>query len=476
MDKMEMRTPNMADENLKKLMDLFPNIVTETIDEKGNVVRAIDKDKLEQEISTKVIEGKAERYEFIWPEKKQSIIAANAPTTNTLRPCVEESVNFDTTKNLYIEGDNLEVLKILQETYLGKVKMIYIDPPYNTGSDFVYEDDFAEDMDEYMDRSGQFDEEGNRLYVNKESNGRFHTDWLNMMYPRLKMARNLLSEDGVIFISIDDNEQENLKKICDEIFGERNFIAQIIIDQTPKNDPLLIATSHEYMLCYVKNISKAKEIQWGSLHPLNRELNDLVQGLDKFEAEKALAKYYEENELKKDNISNYKFVDEGGIYRWGPLDDPQEQGPRDERINPKTGNPLKIPTRGWSTSVETWNEWVENNLIEFPEKDDTLASKKIYLNMDKYEVARSVIKLQGRKATSDLEKLFDGKKVFNNPKSVEIIKDHIENLNDKNAVVMDFFSGFRVIIVIEANSYVNIRSSRLLPKFKTQKINSWCAA
>lgn len=255
---MDMQTPNMADENLKKLMDLFPNIVTETIGEDGNVVRAIDKDKLEQEISTKVIEGKEERYEFIWPEKKKSIIAANAPTTNTLRPCVEESVNFDTTKNLYIEGDNLEVLKILQETYLGKVKMIYIDPPYNTGSDFVYEDDFAEDMDEYIERSGQLDEEGNQLVVNKESNGRFHTDWLNMMYPRLKMARNLLSDDGVIFISIDDGEQANLKKICDEVFGEINFINSVSIKMSELSGTKMANVNKypklkETLLIYSKN-------------------------------------------------------------------------------------------------------------------------------------------------------------------------------------------------------------------------------
>lgn len=216
-----MQTPNMADGKLKKLIEIFPNIVTETIDEDGNVVRAIDKDILEQEISTKVVEGREERYQFTWPDKKQAILAANAPISKTLRPCREESKNFDTTENLYIEGDNLEVLKLLQETYLGQIKMIYIDPPYNTGKDFVYNDDFKQMTGEYLDESGQFDEEGNRLEKNLESNGRFHTDWLNMIYPRLKLARNLLSDDGVIFISMDDNEYANLKKVCDEIFGEK---------------------------------------------------------------------------------------------------------------------------------------------------------------------------------------------------------------------------------------------------------------
>lgn len=212
MDKLKMETANKADENFKMLAEMFPNAVTETIDENGEVVRAIDKDVLMQEISCKVVDGNEERYQFTWPDKKKSVLLANAPINKTLRPCREESVDFDTTENLYIEGDNLEVLKLLQETYLGKIKMIYIDPPYNTGHDFVYADNFTQSTDEYLDISGQFDDEGNRLVQNTESNGRFHTDWLNMIYPRLKLAKTLLSEDGIIFISIDENEVENIKK------------------------------------------------------------------------------------------------------------------------------------------------------------------------------------------------------------------------------------------------------------------------
>lgn len=220
-----MRTSNKADENYKKLAEMFPNAVTEAIDETtGKVVRAIDKDVLMQEISCKVVDGNEERYQFTWPDKKKSVLLANAPINKTLRPCREESVDFDGTENLYIEGDNLEVLKLLQETYLGKIKMIYIDPPYNTGNDFVYEDDFAENTDEYLANSGQFDDEGNRLVQNTESNGRFHTDWLNMIYPRLKIAKDLLTEDGVILVHIDDNEYENLTKLGNEVFGEANFI------------------------------------------------------------------------------------------------------------------------------------------------------------------------------------------------------------------------------------------------------------
>lgn len=224
MDKLKMQTANKADENFKKLAAMFPNAVTETIDENGEVVRAIDKDVLMQEISCKVVDGNEERYQFTWPDKKKSVLLANAPINKTLRPCREESVDFDNTENLYIEGDNLEVLKLLQETYLGKIKMIYIDPPYNTGNDFVYEDNFAQSTEEYLENSGLFDDEGNRLVKNLDSNGRFHTDWLNMIYPRLKIAKDLLSDDGVIFISIDDNEATNMKKICDEIFGASNYL------------------------------------------------------------------------------------------------------------------------------------------------------------------------------------------------------------------------------------------------------------
>ena len=235
MDKLKMHTPNKADENFKKLAALFPNAVTETLDENGEVVRAIDKDVLMQEISCTVVDGKEERYQFTWPDKKKSVLLANAPISKTLRPCREESVDFDTTENLYIEGDNLEVLKLLQETYLGKIKMIYIDPPYNTGNDFVYEDDFAQSTEDYLANSGQFDDEGNRLVKNLDSNGRFHTDWLNMIYPRLKLAKDLMTDDGAIFVSLDDGEVENLKKVCNEIFGADNYRNTILVRRRIKS-------------------------------------------------------------------------------------------------------------------------------------------------------------------------------------------------------------------------------------------------
>lgn len=267
MDKLKMHTPNKADENFKKLVALFPNAVTETIDENGEVVRAIDKDLLMQEISCTVVEGKEERYQFTWPDKKKSVLLANAPISKTLRPCREESVGKDGTpggfdsENLYIEGDNLEVLKLLQETYLGKIKMIYIDPPYNTGNDFVYEDDFAQSTDEYMANSGQFDNEGNRLVKNLDSNGRFHTDWLNMLFPRLKLAKDLLSEDGFIAISIGEEESDNLRKVCDEVFGQQNFRNILEVRRYDKNLNLQFASEGlstmnvglEYIYIYSRN-------------------------------------------------------------------------------------------------------------------------------------------------------------------------------------------------------------------------------
>ena len=254
MDKLNMQTTNIVDENIKRIGELFPNCLTERLNDEGKPEVAIDFDQLRQELSKDIVEGAEERYQFTWPDKRNAIRLANAPTTDTLRPCREESVDFDNTQNLYIEGDNLEVLKLLRENYLGKVKMIYIDPPYNTGNDFVYNDDFAQTTGEYIHNSGQEDEEGNRLVANTESNGRFHTDWLNMIYPRLKVAKDLLSEDGVIFISIDDNEVENLKKVCDEIFGSSNFVAQFSWQKvySPKNNNTGISSEVEYIISYSK--------------------------------------------------------------------------------------------------------------------------------------------------------------------------------------------------------------------------------
>ncbi|MBN4063516.1 site-specific DNA-methyltransferase, partial [Cardiobacterium sp. AH-315-I02] len=259
MDKLKMHSKDFVDQNVTKLAELFPNCVTEKKNDKGEIVHAIDFDALRQEFSDTIVEGQQERYSLNWPGKREALVTANTPISKTLRPCREESVDFDTTKNVFIEGDNLDALKLLQETYLNKIKMIYIDPPYNTGNDFIYKDNFTADKGEYEEASGQRDEDGGRLVANSDSNGRFHSDWLSMMYPRLKLSRNLLREDGVIFISIGDNEQSNLKRLCDEVFGEDNFINQISVKAKPSSgasgggEDIKLKKNIEYLLCYCRS-------------------------------------------------------------------------------------------------------------------------------------------------------------------------------------------------------------------------------
>lgn len=420
MTKLKMRTQNKADENYKKLAELFPNAVTETIDETtGEVVRAIDKDVLMQEINTHVVDGKEERYQFTWPDKKKSVLLANSPIAETLRPCRDESVDFDNTENLYIEGDNLDVLKLLQETYLGKVKMIYIDPPYNTGNDFVYNDDFSESIDDFLDRSGQFDEDGNRLFHNTESNGRFHTDWLNMIYPRLKIARNLLSDDGVIFISIDDNEQENLKKICDEILGSQNFVAQVIWERafSPINLMKHFSPSHDYILCYAKNI----ELAICNGIPRSEEANDRYSNPDN---------------------------DPRGVWSSSDI----SVGPAvQENVYPITtpsGRVVEPPAgRSWRLSKNAFLERLHDNRIWFgPDGNGVPRIKRFLSELKKSGITPMTIwkhtevdHSQG--ATQKLAKLFDGKKFFDYPKSVELIKRCLQLYSDSDCYIIDFFSG-----------------------------------
>ena len=288
MEKLSMQTTDVVDENVKRIGELFPNCLTEVKDEKGRPQVAIDFDQLRQELSKNIVEGPEERYQFTWPDKRNAIRLANAPTTDTLRPCREESVDFDNTQNLYIEGDNLQVLKLLRENYLGKVKMIYIDPPYNTGNDFVYNDNFDQDKQEYVHNSGQYDEQGNQLVTNTESNGRFHTDWLNMIYPRLKVAKDLLSEDGVIFISINDCEVHNLKKICNEIFGEKRFITSFVWEKGKEggNDSSIMRSHYESILFYCKNNTSNNVINLDekdtSRHILKDKEQNLVKGIESY--------------------------------------------------------------------------------------------------------------------------------------------------------------------------------------------------
>ena len=420
MDKLKMHTPNKADENFKKLAALFPNAVTETIDENGEVVRAIDKDVLMQEISCTVVDGKEERYQFTWPDKKKSMLLANAPINKTLRPCREESVNFDTTENLYIEGDNLEVLKLLQETYLGKIKMIYIDPPYNTGNDFVYEDDFAQTTDEYLTNSGQYDDIGNRMVTNTESNGRFHTDWLNMIYPRLKLSKDLLTEDGVIFISLDDKEFDNLKKISNEIFGEKNFIECLIWKKraTPPNDKN-IGRIHEFILCYAKNIEAV------SLGLLPRD-------------EKSISRYSNPDNDKRGPwvASDLSANGKGGrivqscIY---PI------------VNPENGKEY-YPSDGrcWLFNKEKMLSWIKEGRVSFRETTGAPFLKRYLSEVRQGLTLPTIMTEFGYSQTSAAEgdKLFGKKGIFEYAKPTTLINPLIRiGAPNKDDIVFDFFSG-----------------------------------
>lgn len=446
MNRLRMQTKNRADENFAKLAALFPNAVTETVDIDGNLVRAIDKDVLMQEISTYVVEGKDERYQFTWPDKRKAILAANAPSMNTLRPCIGESYgDFNTTENLYIEGDNLEVLKLLQENYLDTVKLIYIDPPYNTGKEFVYPDKFSQTTSEYMLRSGQYNEDGNRLSANMESNGRFHTDWLNMMYPRLKIARNLLAKDGVIFISIDQNEVENLKKICCELFGSINFVGEIIWQSATDNNPRQISTEHEYILCFAKDVNfltpwfvesdKAQKIN-AQYKLIKHKTTDIA------EQQKLLRQWIKANETDLKGVSHYNNVDERGVYSNSTNSSNTKPGGYTfDIIHPVTGKPCVKPEFGWRWTETTFWDYDKVGDIEWGKDETTQPHVKKRIETVK-EQFKSIYYEDGRASTKQLEQLLGGKKIFDNPKSVSLLSRIIGfAAPDDDCIILDFFSG-----------------------------------
>lgn len=421
MDKLKMHTPNRADENFKKLATLFPNAVTETINENGEVVRAIDKDVLMQEISCTVVDGNEERYQFTWPDKKKSVLLANAPIAKTLRPCREESVGKDGTlggfdsENLYIEGDNLEVLKLLQETYLGKVKMIYIDPPYNTGHDFVYEDNFAQSTEEYLANSGQFDEEGKRLVTNTESNGRFHTDWLNMIYPRLRLAKDLLDSDGVIFISIDNRESANLRKLCNEVFGESCFITDAIwrSSDNSNNDAKQFSNDYNSTLVYSKNPIWQPQKQ--------------------------------SDEEKRKHFKNPDNDPRGPYFDGNPLNSPNYRENLCYEITSPQGFTIQPPKNGWRWSKETLNEKIKMGEIRFTEDGKNIRRRTYLCDMAGLPPSNLWIDLDktghNRQAKYELLKLLP-EDVFDTPKPVKLIS-YILGLipNGNDGIYLDFFSG-----------------------------------
>ena len=426
MDKLQMQSKNLVDENISKIAELFPNCITEGKDENGKLTRLVDFDLLKQELSKEIVEGNDERYTLNWAGKKQAILTANSPINATLRPCKEESVDFDNTKNLYIEGDNLDVLKLLRETYLNKVKMIYIDPPYNTGNDFVYEDDFASSTEDYLQASKSYDDQGNRMFQNNDSNGRFHSDWLSMMYSRLKISRDLLADNGVIFISIDDNEITNLKRVCDEIYGEKNYVATFPWrKRTAKSDvPFGVSQDYEWIVCYAKS----------------EQFKASVDGKER--------KYYETDDFP------------GRPWR---IHDMTKQTTASERpnsyftmINPKTGDEYPCdPNRTWRITKDTFQQYYEANEIVFPGDYDFLKiSKPVARYFKDKDMAKDGEDF-GRVALStklpdDVGMSQDGtkemKEIFSNipfpfPKSTKLMKYLISAVTKENDIILDFFSG-----------------------------------
>ena len=420
MDKLRMQSSNGVEDNITKIAQLFPDCVTETVDERsGQPKHLIDFEKLKQNLSDSVMSESAERYQFTWPDKSKAILLANSPINATLRPCREDSVDFNNTQNLYIEGDNLDVLKCLKETYLHKVKMIYIDPPYNTGNDFVY-DDFAQSSEEYLANSGQFDEQGNRMFTNAESNGRFHTDWLNMIYPRLKVARDLLTDDGVIFISIDDNEVENLRKVCDEVFGEQNFIATLIWERAfaPKNDAKFISSSHDYIVMCAKRIENFK-----------------IGRLER--TQEANARY--------SNPDN----DPRGVWTSGDMLVKTYNKSCDYPITTPSGKIVNpVPGRCWRFSEESFLEKVKDNRIWFGPEGNGVPRVKRFLSELKFEgMAPTSILFHkevghSQEGSKEVTALFGDKGVFDGPKPVRLLQRLLTLANlDDNSIILDFFSG-----------------------------------
>ncbi len=417
MEKMRMESVDMTAQNIDKIAALFPNCITETKDENGHLKKVINFELLRQMLSGEVLEGD-ETYEFTWVGKKAAIVEANKPIRKTLRPCVEDSVNWDTTENLYIEGDNLDVLKMLQESYLGAVKVIYIDPPYNTGSDFVYRDDFGMTRDEYDEQIGAFDEDANRLFKNTDSNGRFHSDWCSMVYSRLLLSRNLLSDDGVIFISIDDHEQQNLKKICDEVFGEGNFLAQIVWERaySPVNLKKHFSESHDYILCYAKNMNSAV---CNGL-PRSSEANDRYSNPDD---------------------------DPRGVWKSSDLSvGPIVQSKVYEITTPSGRKVLPPSGYCWRLDRKTFDQYVADNRIWFGADGNNVPSIKRFLSEVKQGITPMTIWKytevgHSQDATKRLKDIFGGKAYFDYPKPVDLVKRCIQLYSDTECIVLDFFSG-----------------------------------
>lgn len=468
---------NIAEQRKQELKQLFPGAFTEMRNENGELVEAIDFERLKAELGefSEIYDNRRERYGMDWPGKRDCLRLIQEPSYATLKPCREESVDFDTTQNLFIEGDNLEVLKLLQKAYYGKIKMIYIDPPYNTGNEFIYPDNYSESLETYLAYAGLVDDEGKKFSTNTKAEGRFHTKWLNMMYPRLYLARNLLREDGVIFISIDDNEVENLRRMCDEIFGEENFIATLVWEKGRKNDARRFSVGHEYILCYARSASYVEEVSkpWRESKPgietIVRKYEELKSSTNgDFERMSAgLVDFY--NSLADDDpakkYSRARFVDSRGIWRDNNISWPGGGGPKYDLPHPITGRPCKVPDDGWRFIESTMRDKINQGYVHFREDHSQPPMLKSYLYIDpasdaqsyeesggKLQVMGSVFYRHSQPANDVLKDLF-GKKIFENPKDHEVLARLVRYCTTDNDIILDFFSGSSSLAhaVLESN-------------------------
>ena len=470
-EKLSLDSLDIAGDNRAKLKVLFPSVFAETRNDDGELVESIDFEKLKAELGSfsDVFENRRDRYGMDWPGKKDCIKLVQQPATGTLKPCREESVNFDDTENLFIEGDNLEVLKLLQKSYYGKVKMIYIDPPYNTGKEFIYPDHYSETLETYLSYAGLVDDEGKKFSTNTPNEGRFHTKWLNMMYPRLYLARNLLKEDGVIFISIDDNEVVNLRSLCNEIFGEENFIASLVWEKTRKNDAKFFSVGHEYMLCFARNLSHLKEVKtiWREAKPGAAEIYEQYLDLKKKykndlkSIEEELKKWYKTLPTKHPSkkLSRYKQIDEYGPWRDRDISWPGGGGPKYDVIHPITRKACKVPDDGWRFSTpESMQKQIDKGLVFFRDDHTKPPMRKAHLmpapgetdveDIDNdseevevgLQVMPTVIYKQSQVAIKFLRKLMGGK-LFDNPKDHEVLMRMIRYIAETDDIIVDFFSG-----------------------------------
>ncbi len=476
-EKLKMHSPDLTQDNIAKIRALFPGCVTEATGEDGKLRLAVDFDQLRQELSDSIVDGPQERYHLNWPGKREALITANAPIAKTLRPAREESVDFDTTQNLFIEGDNLEALKLLQETYLGEVKMIYIDPPYNTGKDFIYKDSFTASKEQFEIDAGERDAEGGKLVSNPDTRGRYHSDWMSMMYARLTVAKRLLKDEGVILVSIDDYEQSALRKLMDQVFGERNFVAQLVWEKGRKNDAKFFSVGHEYTLVFAKNLTKLREKKevWREEKPGARDIWDeflrlqAIHGEDFKAIEADLSQWY--SDLPKAHPAKkwarYKRVDKHGPWRDRDISWPGGDGPRYDVIHPTTGQPCAVPERGWIyANAEEMQRQIKLGLVEFREDHTEPPFRKAHIRPIPEEAEGNQVDSNDIDDESDDETEFAtqvrgsyfykqsqvsvkylrdlmGAKVFTNPKDHEELAKLIEYVtpNERDALIMDFFAG-----------------------------------